>query len=137
LPLREGTGDEKCQREEGERSEHGKTDEAANAVQLRLVRFGPPEEGQKRPENIDDCLDEIGDHAVTRIRAIIRGTADREQNDSAVRAYAVGMQGGPERLKIWLIAGAIIIALALAILTGTGILPGETPGPISENKFGR
>ena len=42
-----------------------------------------------------------------------------------------------ERLKICLIAGAIIIALALAILTGTGILPSEAPGPIPENKFGR
>ena len=47
------------------------------------------------------------------------------------------MRPDPERLKIWLIAGAIIIALALAILTGTGILPGEPARPIPENKFGR
>jgi hypothetical protein len=42
-----------------------------------------------------------------------------------------------DRLKIWLIAGAIIIALGLAVLTGTGILPSEPAGPIPENKFGR
>jgi len=47
------------------------------------------------------------------------------------------MHGDPERLKILLIASAIIIALALAILTGTGILPGEPAGPVPENKFGR
>jgi hypothetical protein len=52
------------------------------------------------------------------------------------RTYVVGMRD-PERLKIWLIAGAIIVALALAILTGTGILPGEPAGPIPEDKFGR
>ena len=47
------------------------------------------------------------------------------------------MDDRTERLKILLIAGAIIVALSLAILTGTGVLPSEPAGPIPENKFGR